>query len=111
MSHPPTSAAPPAEHDARGRVATPKLALTAAAGGLVLSGASLFFSGTRAAGTGTHVSRGFPRSYYFEWADFGGVEKRSGINWLYLVENWIMWAAALTVCLLVWRALRGRFVA
>jgi hypothetical protein len=80
------------------------VAIAAAVGGLALSAASFLFSGT-------HLSRGFPRPYYFEWEGFGGAEHRGGINWLYLVENWIVWAAALGVVLLAWRSVRGRSTA
>lgn|GEM_PF-7039637 len=83
------------------------MAIAAVVGGLALSTASFVVSSTRVAGTGTHLSRGFPRPYYFEWEGFGGAEHRGGINWLYLVENWIVWAAALGVVLLVWRSVRG----
>lgn len=102
---------PPSDRGARGRISASKLATAAAVGGLALSAASLVVSGTRAAGTGTHMSRGFPRPYYFTWEAFGGAEHRGGVNWLYLVENWIVWAAAIGVVLLVWRALRQRSAA
>lgn len=78
----------------------------AAAAGLAASLISLAYSHARPAGTGTHLARGWPRSFYFAWSGVDGGGERSGINWLYLVENWLAWAAAAALLLFAARALR-----
>ncbi len=84
------------------------LLATATAAGLAASLISLAFSHSRSAGTGTHLARGWPRSFYFAWSGMDGGGERSGINWLYLLENWLLWAAAAALLLLAARALRRR---
>lgn len=81
---------------------------TAAAAGLAASLISLSFTHSRPAGTGTHHSRGWPRSFYFAWSGMDGGGERSGINWLYLVENWLVWATAAALLLFAARMLGRR---
>ena len=63
-------------------------------GALALNLLSLAIASTRSAGMGTHTSRGFPRPFYFTRT---GIESggSSGVNWLYFVENWLIYAVAL----------------
>ena len=80
----------------------------AAAAGIAASLVSLVYSHSRLAGTGTHQARGWPRSYFFSWRGMDGASERDGINWLYLVENWLLWTALAALLLLAARYLRRR---
>jgi hypothetical protein len=84
-----------------------RLFLQSVGGALVLSLASVVINSTRSAGMGTHRSYGYPRPFYFHWEGFERSGTNAGINWLYFVENWLIYAVALAAILLVVRAVRG----
>ena len=75
--------------------------------GVVASGASALYSTSRDSGTGTLVSRGFPRSFHFDWHDHEGRgEERRDINFLFLTANTVVHVG---VCALLFAVLpRGR---
>jgi hypothetical protein len=76
------------------------------ASSLGLTLASLLYRTTNLSGTGTHVSRGFPRPFYFRWTDnFQAGPASAGLEWLSFILNWFIWT--LVVAAIVW-ALRGR---
>jgi hypothetical protein len=78
-------------------------------GALLLSLASLMYQSQRLSGTGTHVSRGFPRSFYFTWADnLGSDYVYAGMNWSYFAVNWLIWAMVLAALAGMVRLLRLR---
>ena len=59
--------------------------------GLIGCGASALYATSRHAGTGIQVSRGFPRSFHFQWRDTEGrgIERRD-INFLFLTANTVV---------------------
>ena len=78
-------------------------------GSLVLSVTSLVYRSERLSGTGTHVSRGLPRSYYFAWADnFQSEHAHAGMNWSYFALNWLMWALVVGALVALARLVRHR---
>ena len=64
---------------------------------LVFSSLSGFFSQQQFAGTGTHTSYGYPRSFYFKWHSLENSEQHEGLNILYFLENWLMYTAVFSV--------------
>ena len=64
---------------------------------LVFSSLSGFFSQQQFAGTGTHTSYGYPRSFYFKWHSLENSEQHEGLNILYFLENWLVYAAVFSV--------------
>ena len=58
---------------------------------LLTSGASYFYATHGHAGTGTQISRGFPRPFYFLWSDMEGRgPSRSAINFVFAASNAIV---------------------
>ena len=74
---------------------------------MMLHLSSFLYRTERLSGTGTHESRGFPRSYYFSWVESaGGVSQNAGLNWFYFFLNWAAWAAVAGV--VAWMLARPR---
>ncbi len=76
---------------------------------LALSLATLLYRTENLSGTGTHVTRGFPRAYYFTWSDNeqpGPVS--AGVHWFSFALNWLVWAAAVWVAVRLVRGWRAR---
>ena len=77
------------------------------AGALAFSLLSLVITDTRSAGMGTHRSYGFPRPFYFRWVGIDGGGGNNGLNWLYFVENWLIYAVALAAIVAIVHAARA----
>jgi len=77
------------------------------AGALAFSLFSLVITDTRSAGMGTHRSHGFPRPFYFRWVGVDGGGGSNGVNWLYFLENWLIYAVALAAIVAVVHAIHA----
>jgi hypothetical protein len=76
-------------------------------GALAFSLLSLVITDTRSAGMGTHRSYGFPRPFYFRWVGIDGGAGSNGVNWLYFLENWLIYAVALAAIVAVVHAIHA----
>lgn len=63
---------------------------------LLFSSLSGSFSQQQFSGTGLHTSYGYPRSFYFKW-HLEDSEHHEGLNILYFLENWLVYAAVFSV--------------
>ena len=70
-----------------------RLMVTAAAGGILLTGMSGAVSTRRHAGTGTETALGWPRIVYSRWESFEGQGGRSGVHWRGILEGTIAYGA------------------
>jgi hypothetical protein len=69
---------------------------------LLTSGASAAISSERPSGTGTLMSRGYPRAFYFRWTDFERVQERTGMNLLYFGANTTLHLGVIAVVAAAW---------